>query len=185
MKAAFGLAGILVTLGVIVWFMGAKGGALDEVKEAHTVQQKADQLIKPLANENPDGGRISDTMTLEPQFPNGGRFAGLLVTRIEPNNVLYQRYGLRQYDLINKINGMPARDIDPGMAEAQVQEAAGRQWELTVLRGTQELTLPKQAGTAAPGATGQPGTPQPAPPPGGATNSLQRQLEGIQKIPTH
>ena len=185
MRAAFGIAGILVTLGVIVWFMAARGGELDQIQAARDAQKKADIILKPLANQNPEGGRISDTITLEPQYPNGGSFKGLLVTRIEPVNVLGTRYGLRQYDLITKINGMPARDMSADLAEAQVLEAVGRQWPVTVMRGTTELTLPQQATATPAGQPAQPGTAQPPKPANGAQDALQRQLEGIQKIPTH
>lgn len=180
MRAAFGLAGILVTLGVIVWFMGSKGGSLDQAQQSLEAKKKAEVVLAPLSNRDSDGGRTSDTVGFEPQY-NGGRFTGLLVASITPANTLATYFGLQQYDLITKIDGMPMRDMVGGadMAQAQVLEAAGRRRTLTVARGNTELTLPQAASQN----TAQPGQPQPAPPPSG--NSLQRQLENIQKIPSH
>lgn len=186
MRAAFGIAGILVTLGVIVWLMSSKGGSLDQAQEAIEAKKKADTVLAPLAGRNEDGGRISGTIVLDRQ-ESGGRLTGLLVTSISPTNALAIYHGLKQYDLITKVNGMPVRDIVGGeeMAKAQVLEAAGRRWTLTVARGNKEVTLPYDASeNNAAQPAGQDGESQPTPPPP-AGNSLQRQLENIQKVPTH
>lgn len=186
MRAAFGIAGILVTLGVIVWLMGGKGGSLDQAQQAIESKKKAETVLAPLSGRNPDGGKITDTVSFDGQY-NGGRFSGLLVSTIEPGNALAQYFGLQQYDLITKVNGMPVRDIVGGedMTRAQVLESAGRRWTLTVARGNGELTLPQTASEkTGQQPTGQPGQATPKPPPD-SSNPLQRQLDAIQKIPTH
>lgn len=182
MKAAFGLAGLLITVGIIVWLMSISVGRTSQaLHESKTMQD----TIVPMTGRNADGSKIADTITLEQFTPPGSTKAtGLLVSRVDPANVLATRYGLRQFDVITQVGPILVRD-ELGTAEAMVQEAAGRGYELKVTRGDQQLTLPQPGGAAAPATPGQPGNPQPAPPPSGATNPLQRQLEGIQKIPTH
>jgi S1-C subfamily serine protease len=186
MRAAFGLAGILVTLGVIVWLMGGSGGSLDQAQQSLEAKKKAETVLSPLSGRNQDGGRITDTVSFEAQY-NGGKFSSLLVASIEPGNALATYAGLAQYDLITKVNGMPVRDIVGGeeMAKAQVLESAGRRWTLTVARGNGEVTLPLSGSEkTAQQPAGQPGQSQSTPPPP-AGNSLQRQLENIQKVPSH
>ncbi len=169
MRAAFGLAGLLITVGIIVYLMSISLGRTSQALHESKAMQ---DTIVPMAGRNADGSKIADTITLEPFTPaNGTKVTGLLVSRIDPANVLATRYGLHQYDVITQIGPTRVAD-DPSLGEAMAQEAAGRGYELKVLRGSEELTLP------------QPGAPTKAPP-SASENPLQRQLEGIQKIPTH
>jgi hypothetical protein len=180
MKAAFGLAGILVTLGVIVWLMGSSGGTLDQAKTA--IDTKRQLETSTITGRNEDGTRIGETVAFEPMRSSGGKVTGLLVTSIGESNALATKYGLKQFDRIDKVNNMSfdALGIEP---ETQVLEAPVRGWTLQVTRGTTQLTLPQAPQGPSPTAQpGQPAAPQPAPPSG---NPLQRQLDSIQRTPTH
>ncbi len=190
MKFAFGLGGLLVVIGVIVWIMSAPGGELDQAKTAIDARNKVDPQIKQLSGKAADGTSAKDSATLEPQTDGSGKLRGLLVTNVVPGGAYDQHFGLKTYDLIIQVGPMDIKTQDASMAEAMMVESFSRKYEIVVIRGNNKVTLPLPAGAAAPPApTAAAGEPQPAPsnaqPKPPKSKGLSGQLEQIQQIPMH
>lgn len=167
MRMAFGLGGLLVTIGVIVLIL--KYAILPYntavIQKGHDARQEVEQM----AGEK-DGMRTRDSIKLEPQTNGEGKTVSLLVTSIVSGGPMESYFGLKRNDTITEINGMKIRDQNDGdLSVAMALEAYQRQQTLTVVRDGQALTLPQQsAATVA--------QPQQQP-----TGGLQGQLDAIQK----
>jgi len=191
MRYAFGLGGMLIVIGVIVWIMGAPGGELDQAKSAIDARNKVDPQIKQWSGKAADGTPAKDSATLQAQTDSSGKLRGLLVADIVPGGAYEQHFGLKQYDLIVQVGPMDLRTQDEGMAEALMLESFTRNQEIVVIRGNTKLTLPQtpanSAGAPAAASTGQPGpAPNNAAPTPPKSKGLSGQLESIQQgIPTH
>lgn len=187
MRMAFGLAGILITIGVIVMVLNYAILPYNQtvVKEGNKAREEAEQL-----SGQQDGMRTSESVTLEPQA-SGGRTTSLLVTRLVTGGPMETYFGLKRNDSIVEVSGMKVRDLNDGeMAVAQALEAYQRKGTLTVVRDGRTITLPNQtaAGTAATaGTAAAPQAPQQGAgqTEGSGGSSLQNQLDAIQKIKTH
>src|SRR3569623_975807 len=129
MRYAFGLGGMLIVIGVIVWIMGAPGGELDQAKSAIDARNKVDPQIKQWSGKAPDGSSAKDSATLQAQTDNSGKLRGLLVADIVPGGAYEQHFGLKQYDLIVQVGPMDLRTQDEGMAEALMLESFARNQE--------------------------------------------------------
>lgn len=171
MRAVFGLVGILVTVGVIVWFLGS-GGGLDHTKNVIDSGNKARTEVSQIAGQDTETGeRASASVDLEP-LTSGGRLAGVLVTRVSDGGA-YQRYfGLQRNDTIIAVeysaNRQNFKDIaDSEMATAQIDEAYRRKGAIYVVRDEKEVKLP-----AAPSGASE-----------SSRDPMQRQLDAIQQIP--
>lgn len=191
MKFAFGLGGLLIGVGVIIWIMSGPGGTLDQAKTAIDTRKKVEPQINQWSGKSADGTSAKDSATLEPQTDSSGKLRGLLVTNVVPGGAFDEHFGLKTYDLIIQVGPMDLKTQDASMAEAMMVESFSRNYEIIVVRANQKLTLPLTAGASAapsaPAATGQPAAaptnPQPTPP---KSKGLSGQLESIQKqIPTH
>lgn len=169
MRAAFGLAGILVVIGVIVYLMGGSGGTLDQAQTALRAGETAREQVAQASGRASDGRRASQTAVLEAQS-DGGRTRSVLVVSIEPESPLATHYGLRRNDSIVEIGPMKVADIVTSSEDADdfIDDAYGRRQTLTVVRDGGTITLPQ---APAPG--------------GGAGDPLQRQLDAIQRVPSH
>lgn len=169
MKGIFGLAGVLVVLGVIVWFMG-KGGGLDSAHQSIQAGSKAREQVNQIAGNDPETGeRASQSAVLEPMM-TGNRLTGFLVTRVTSGGAYEKYFGLARNDTIvaaeyqgAKMDMKSSSDVE--MAKTWVDEAFRKQGAVYVVRGGKEIKLP-----AAP--VGQ------AP----AKDSAQKQLDAIQGI---
>lgn len=179
MRAIFGLVGILVTIGVIVWIMNAI--TLPSAKNAASVQKNVKPKVEQIAGHTSDGIQAADTVQVRGQS-NGGKLSGLVVTEVAPGGAMETYFGLKKGDTILEIAPqggvmMPVRDMqDVETAKADLLSAYQQSQQIVVQRDGQKVTLP-----AAPAAK----KPADAPPPasaGGATdaNSLQKQLDSIQ-----
>lgn len=180
MRAAFGLVGILIVIGVIVWIMGGSGGTLDHTKQVLDTGRKADEQVRQVAGIAKDGLRVNETITLEPQI-EGGKLSYVLVTDIVADGPMATHFGLKKNDSIIEVNEMKIRELsngDPELAKSMILEAYQRKQPITVVRGGSNVKLP-QAGTsaAAPAAPASPATPSQ---PKQSSDPLQRQLDAIQ-----
>lgn len=186
MKMAFGLGGLLVTLGVIVFIMGGPGGTLDQSKAAIDAQKKVDPVVKQLTGKSADGTRAQDSATLVGQFANG-RMSGLAVQDVVTGGAYQAHYGLQPYDLIVQIGPHDLRGQDEEMGRALMVDAVRFSQPIVVMRGSNRLTLPQvgamPGGTPVPGGTPTPAGTQQKPPAGG--DPVRRQLDSIPGIPTH
>jgi hypothetical protein len=182
MRAIFGLVGILVTVGVIAWWMG-KGG-LDQTHSTIQAGNKAQQQVAQFGgmdtqtHENAAHSADLDTIT------SGGKLSGIVVTSVEPTGAYARYFGLKPNDTIVAIeyqgNRQDMKDFngDSDMAKIQVQEAYMKHGTLLVLRGesTTPITLPEpeKKPVAAQQNKGS-GS--------GSHDELQQQLDTIQQIP--
>ena len=182
MRFAFGLGGLLVVVGVIVWIMGAPGGELDQAKSAIDARNKVEPQIKQWSGKGEDGTPAQQSATLQAQTDNSGKLRGLLVADIVPDGAYAKHYGLKQYDLIVQVGPMDVRTMDEGMATSMMLDSYTRSQEIVVIRGNERVTLPQSAS-----ATANPAAPagSPAAPTAPKSKGIQGQLEGIQGIPTH
>ena len=83
MRAIFGLVGILIAIGVLVYFLGP-GGGLEHTKQVVEQGEKARHQAEQLAGRDASGMRVQDSITLDPQT-SGGRLNSILVTDIVAN----------------------------------------------------------------------------------------------------
>jgi hypothetical protein len=160
MRAIFGLVGLLVTLGIIVWIMGMY---------TPTVMKADKQQVNQIAGNDPEtGGRASDSVDMQ-RLDSGGKLTGLLVTRVQDEGAYARYFGLQRNDTIiaSEYQGtrMDIKDLggDEEMAKAQVSEAYQRQGSLVVVRDGKQLELPDAKSADKSGA-----------------NPLQTQLDAIQ-----
>ena len=178
MRAIFGLAGLLIVVGVIVYWMGAPGGELQHTQETLKAGDKARGEISQIAGrDTATGGRAMDSAQFEVLSSNG-KTASLLVNSIVAGGAYEKYFGLQKGDVITAVEYQGFKkmvremdDLEDG--RQQVAEAYQRHGTLTIKRSGTEMTLP--AAPAAPA----PGTPAPAAQP---RNSVQNQLEKIQNM---
>jgi len=168
MRYAFGLVSLLVVTAIIV-FAFAKYEIPVAKKGLETKEQ-----VQPLVGQTSDGIKAQDSVKVDGQMVNG-QLRSLLVTSVTPGGYFEQYYGLKIGDKVLQINGVDIGTFnDPGMAEAELWQVQTR--PITILRGTQTLTLTVNDGTLGPPGSpsanpASPGTPAPpaAPAPGGTS----------------
>jgi hypothetical protein len=142
MRAMFGLVGLLVTLGIIVWIMGMYTPAVMKADKG------AREQVNQIAGNDPEtGARASYSADLQP-LNSGGKLSGVLVTRVQDDGAYGKYFGLQRNDTIIAAVYQGARmDIkdmngDEEMAKAQISEAYQRQGSLIVVRDGKQLELP-------------------------------------------
>lgn len=165
MRAAIGLVGILVAIGVLVWLWGP-GGGLDKAKQDIDVLHKTQETLKPMTSAG--AAELQESLTIELQTVSG-KSDSVLVVDVKPGGPGATHFGLQRGDGI--------MEIGPYIVKSQVQsdddawaylkEAYGRKYELKVVRNGQTITLP---------ATTAQGSQQPA-------GGLQGQLDAIKNSP--
>lgn len=182
MRAAFGLAGLLVVVGIIVVVWATTGGPTRPIEQSQPAREEALRLSGQQAT-GPglvDRRRVTDTYQLEAAERNG-RFEGLRITRMDADSAMADHFGLREGDVIVAVGPLNLSDYDRDMAEALVAESYQRRQDLSIVRNGMRLQLP-QAGAPA---TQQPdAAPQPPPgaPPDDGRNPINRQLDQIPGI---
>jgi hypothetical protein len=205
MRAVFGLAGILIVIGVIVWWMGAPGGELDQNRAAIKAGNQARETVSQVAGHDlATGGRAMDSATFE-LLTSNNKPASMNVVTIVPGGAYERYFGLKKDDIILAVHYQgftrPIREMDNlEDGREQVAEAFQRQGSLTVKRNGKEITLPAVPGapaampaapaassapppaspTAAPAAPAAQNTPAPAPAQP-RQSPLERQLNQIQQ----
>ncbi len=153
MRAMFGLVGILVTLGVIVWLLAAPGGELDQISQAKKVQDRTKLMVNDLSGLESDGQQTkADPLTLE---ASPGDFRYVTLTAIDPaGSELASKYGLSVGDQITAIGplavgGPSVSNVDDAKLQLNSMQAVA---SITVRRNGQQIVL-------------DPDRPQPATPP--------------------
>ncbi len=160
MRAAFGLIGILATLGVLILILAGPGGYLQHSQTAIKAGRKGTAEVNVIAGNAPDGTvRAIDTITFNLERTQAGKLRGLLVVAIVPDGAMAQRYDLKVNDLITEF-GPVSFDIvqDHSDAEAFLTDAYQRGSPLTVMRDGQPMTLNATETHAMPGVS-HPATP--------------------------
>jgi hypothetical protein len=175
MRMAFGLASLLVTLGVIVLILHYAILPYNKVviQKGQSARQEAEQMAGSM-----DGMRTSESIKLEPQANGDGKPVSLLVTSIVKGGPMESYFGLQRNDTITEINGLKVKDQNDGeLSAAMALEAYQRRQTLTVVRDGQTLVLPAQRAVPLAAPAGQPAASQQQPKQG---DPLQQQLDAIQ-----
>jgi hypothetical protein len=188
---AFGLAGLLITLGVIIMIMSMY---LTKSQTDIAVGNKAREQVKQIGGYSQDGTRASDSFSVAPMTV-GGKLDNLLVTSVTTGGAMDSYYGLKKDDAIIAISRggsmMGVRDVpmnDEELARAWVIEAYQSQQPIRVVRNGQELQLPLPAPARASAAPAPAGAGAAAPAPGAPGNDasssdtgnpLSKQLDRI------
>ena len=176
MRMAFGIAALLICVGVIVWIMSTV--TLPGTKAALDTQRKVKPQVEQIAGQNAEG-RAADTIKVDAETKSG-KMNSLLVTDITAGGVMEQYFGLKRGDSIMEIAPQggafqAVKEMDsPAEAKDFLTQAYQNSQQIVVMRDGQRLTLP-----AAPPAGQKP------PAGAGSGTPLSNQLEGIQKVPTH
>jgi hypothetical protein len=177
MRAVFGIGGLLVGLGVLVWIMGIELGHDKAVIDAGN---KATEQVNQIAGRDEGGTPVKQSVTLEPQTSNG-KTASILVTSVVADGPYAKVWGLKRNDAIVEIGPLPVSQVvtDAGAADDYVMDAYQHGEPLTIYRDGNKMVL-------TPVSPLTPATPG-APAPNGSGNPLQNQLDAIQsqQIPTH
>jgi len=137
MRMAFGLVGLLVTLGVIIMIMHTY--TLPAAQQAIKTKQRVESQF---GSNTPEGMEDAKNSIVLDDVTRGGHFTGLLVKSVTPGGPMATDFGLAAGDTITAIGGMRLRDNDdPELARAQLFEAKMRRQPLTVTRAGADLQL--------------------------------------------
>jgi len=181
---AGGLVGLLIVVFIIVYMQA------QSAQTVLTAAKPARQEAERLAGQDSSGMKVQDSITLDP-VTTGSRTDALVVKTIVPQGPMATYFGLQVGDKIVQVGPQRIRDIsDDELAKDLVFEARARAQQLVVQRNGTEITLP-YSNTAAAGTGGAGSSSGTAQPSQGGSNApdqrspLQRQLETIQRVPTH
>jgi C-terminal processing protease CtpA/Prc len=162
MRGVFGLAAVLVGIGVLVWFLGRDGGAIDQQRQTLQTGQQMQQQVQQMGGvgaapsqstatgATPLGGqptmKFNESLTLEPE-QRGGKIVGLKVATIVDGGPAATYYGLQVGDVITEAMQMKIRDnpmiSTPEDGMTALLESFQRTNPITVTRNGQELKLPQ------------------------------------------
>src|SRR5437764_12698498 len=128
---AFGLVGLLVTLGVIIMIFHYIEAPT--IKQAVQTKKKVEAQFESNTSEGLADAQASINLD---DIERGGHFYGLNVKSIVPGGPMQVDFGLAPGDTIIAIGGVSVRDNnDPDLARAPLFEANVRRQPLTVERG--------------------------------------------------
>jgi hypothetical protein len=143
---AVGLAGVLITIGVIVWIMGKAELPYDQAA-IHASQKATDQL-QQISGRDENGNNIETTYAVFADTRSDGKLQDLQVTQLTPDSPLAQYFGLQKNDVIIAcIDGHTVRTDMAGLNDDRagkdaIWDAYTEQGHIIVQRGDQQLTLP-------------------------------------------
>lgn len=151
MRGAFGLVGLLVVGGIVVWLLVVGGGGKDGkgyLETVGTAKKQAESQVQAISGRDAQGQPVTASLRLE-VVTSSGRSSGIRVTSIAADGPIARKYGLQVGDVITEFGPLPAGDFaDETAAANQLQDAFQRSLSLTVLRNGQKLTLPQAGGNA-------------------------------------
>src|SRR5271167_4263445 len=98
MRMAFGLVGLVVTIGVIAWFMHAI--YLPDVQASLAAKQKADTFVQQLNGTDENGVAIERTYAVFADTRDDGKLQDLQVTKVDPGSPMDLKFGLKPNDVI-------------------------------------------------------------------------------------
>ena len=99
MRMAFGLIGLLVTIGVIVMIMNT---VLKKEQAVFSASKTAREEVTQIGGYSEDQTPAQNSVTFEPT-DTGGRFDALRVTAVIKNGAMDKFYGLRANDVVVEI----------------------------------------------------------------------------------
>lgn len=180
MRMALGLVSLLVVIAIMLFVF--KFYSAPVLKEGKKTQDKARQI----AGRDEDGNNATDSMTLEEQNA-GGKMTGVLVTKVAPGGAMEKHFGFLEGDVIVQVGPLTVKDnfTSAGEAKDYLLDAFQRNSNVIVMRGWDRVTLPAAnapvAAAEGPQSTEQRTPKKRAPGQESSGNSLQRQLDLIQK----
>jgi hypothetical protein len=142
MRAGFGLVGILVTVGVIVWLWSQI--VLPHDKAVIDAGRKATTQLNQIAGNSADGTvRFDQSLEFDVTRRNG-RINDLIVLKVKPGGPAETFYGLKKNDFIIEIGPLSVRDQISSKEEANdfLMDAYQRSQPIQIIRNGQKLTLP-------------------------------------------
>jgi hypothetical protein len=145
MRWVFGLGGLLITLGVIVFIMASPNGPLAYTQAVLKKGQEARVDAGQIAGiDEATGMRTGESIVMDPvTSPGGSRVIGLGVTSIVVGGPMEKYFGLKANDNILEVGPQRIRDInDDELAKAQVLEAYQRKQELVIERAGVRYRMP-------------------------------------------
>ena len=145
MRMAFGLGGILITLGVIIFIM--KEVLLPATQADVKADQKATDTINQISGRDDNGTPVEKTFSLFADTNNNGKLTDFQVTDVQPGSPMEKFFGLQANDVILSAVGEHGLQTDMNGASEQdgrdaIIERIYGPGQLTVKRGKQVLILP-------------------------------------------
>ncbi|HEX3357527.1 MAG TPA: PDZ domain-containing protein [Tepidisphaeraceae bacterium] len=146
MRAGFGLVGLLITIGVIVWIMHKS--TLPYTQEVLKKGDEARQQVNPIAGYSADGSmKFSDSLVVDTET-SGGKISAIDVTKVVPGGPADTAYGLKEGDAILEIGPLSVKDniqsSDDAMGQL-VQFGYERSAPLKIIRDGNQMTLTPNA----------------------------------------
>jgi hypothetical protein len=155
MRMAFGLVGLLVTIGVIAWFMHMI--YLPDVQASLAAQKKADTFVNQLNGQDNQGIPIENMYSVYADTRSDGKLQDLQITNVVSGSAIQTRFGLMNNDVvIAAIDSHMVRTDLNGLDDEQAGKDAirdaytGDGGQLVVIRNDQQLTLPLPKNAPAP-----------------------------------
>jgi len=154
MRMAFGLAGLLVTIGVIAWIMHAV--YLPDTEASLAAQKKMENTLNQINGQDNNGVRMEDSYKVFADSRDDGKLLDLQVTEVMPGGPMDAKYGLRTNDvIIAAIDGHTVRTDFAGLNSQEegtdaIRDAFTTGGQLVVERGNQKITLPLSPTPVAP-----------------------------------
>jgi hypothetical protein len=155
MRMAFGLVGLLVTIGVIAWFMHAI--YLPDTQASLAAQKKAETFVDTLNGQDANGIPIENMYSVYADMRSDGKLQDLQITNIVAGCALQTRFGLMNNDVViaavdshmvrTELNGL---DDEQAGKEAIRDAYTGDGGQLVVIRDDKQLTLPLPKNAPAP-----------------------------------
>jgi hypothetical protein len=191
---AFGLIGLLVCIGVIVWIMHS--ATLPHTQQVLNTRKEVTPKVEQMGGKDADGTDVRQQIKLDAES-SGGKMTSVLVTDITPGGAMEKYFGLKKDDSIVEIGiggGVmkPVKEMDsPQEAKDALLTAFQQGQQIQIVRDEKKMTVPANPGIGGGQVTPpKPGQQQPPAPAGntagngGSTggdtgNSLQRQLQSI------
>ena len=165
MRMAFGLIGLLVTVGVIVWILAAV--ELPHTQAVSNANKRVKPAVQEITGHDENGEDARDSIKLDAET-SGGKINSVLVTSITPGGAMEKHFGLKRNDSIVEIGigggvMQPVKELTSAdEAKDALLTAYQSAQQIVVVRDEKKITLP---------AAGSPASPL-------------EQIQGI-KIPTH
>jgi hypothetical protein len=151
---AFGLVGILVTIGVIAWLMHAI--YLPDTAASLQAKQHVEPEIRQWSGEDANGVLIENTYSDFADTRSDGKLQDLQITLVRPGSPLASKFGLKANDVvIAAIDGHMVRTDMSGLDNEEagkdaIRDAFTTDGQLVVLRNDVQLTLPLPKSQAKP-----------------------------------
>src|SRR3954469_20700000 len=113
MRMIFGLAGLLITIGIVVWIMKAVILPYDQavISQGKYARGQAAQFA---GKDEATGGRVADSIVLAAKNGKGSKVASILVTSLVAGGPMETYFGLQRDDSIVAINDLKVRDFNDG-----------------------------------------------------------------------